>query len=111
MSYDEALAARIRSLTAAESGLAEKAMFGGLAFLIDGHMAVSASGRGGMMVRVDPADSERLVASTAAEVVVMRGRPAAGWLRVGAADVADDAALAEWVRRGVASARRLPAKG
>jgi TfoX/Sxy family transcriptional regulator of competence genes len=111
MAYDEVLAARIRALTADEPGLAEKRMFGGLAFLVDGRMAVAASGHGGVMVRVGADAAADLLASTPAEPVTMRGRPMTGWLRVGAAHVADDADLAEWVRRGVAFARSLPAEG
>ena len=110
MAYDEELAARIRDLVGDEAGVTEKKMFGGLAFLVGGNMAVSASGHGGLMVRVDPADSEMLVQTTPAEVVVMRGRPMAGWLRLGSRDISSRDALAEWVARGVAFARALPAK-
>jgi hypothetical protein len=110
VAYDDRLADRIRALVSGEPGLTEKKMFGGLAFLIGGNMAVAASGQGGAMVRVDPADSEMLTATTSAEVAVMRGRPMPGWLRVASADVATDRELAEWVERGTAYARSLPAK-
>ena len=110
MAYDEALAQRIRELVANEPGLTEKKMFGGLAFLVGGNMAVAASGQGGLMVRVDPADSEMLVRTTAAEVMVMRGRPMAGWLRLASSAVAERDELVGWVARGVAFARSLPAK-
>ena len=110
MAYDEELAARIRALVAGEPSLTEKKMFGGLAFLVGGNMAVAASGQGGLMVRVDPADSEMLVRTTAAEVMVMRGRPMAGWLRLASGAVAERDDLAGWVARGVAFARSLPAK-
>ena len=110
MAYDEDLAARIRELVAAEPGLAEKTMFGGLAFLIGGNMAVAASGQGGMLVRVDPEESDQLVATTPAELMEMRGRNMRGWLRVDSDDVVDDVELAEWVRRGTTYARSLPAK-
>lgn len=110
MAYDEALAARIRALVAGETGLSEKKMFGGLAFLVDGNMAVSASGQGGLLLRVDPADTDGLVAGSPAYVAVMRGRPMPGWLRVDSVDVEDDTALAECVGRCVAFARSLPAK-
>jgi TfoX/Sxy family transcriptional regulator of competence genes len=99
---DEAVAARVRELV---PGAVEKRMFGGIAFLVDGNMAVAASGRGGLMVRVDPVESDELVATTAAERVAMRGRPLRGWLRVPAGDD-----LEPWVERGVAYARTLPAK-
>ena len=85
-------------------------MFGGLAFLVDGNMSVSASGQGGILVRVDPADSRALVEETAASPMEMRGRSMDGGLRVDAKDVADDAALGEWVERGAGYARSLPPK-
>ena len=106
MAYDEELADRIRSLVADAGGLTEQKMFGGLAFLVNGNMAVAASGQGGLLVRVDPAESAGLVEATAAEEMVMRGRPMAGWLRV---DPAEDE-LPEWVERGVSYARSLPPK-
>jgi TfoX/Sxy family transcriptional regulator of competence genes len=110
MAYDEKLAERIRGLIGDRAGLAEKNMFGGLAFLISGNMAIAASGQGGILVRVDPAESDELVATTPAELMEMRGRSMAGWLRVDTADVTDDAALAEWVGRGTAYAASLPPK-
>lgn len=110
MAYDEALAARIRDLVEGEPGLSEKKMFGGLAFLIGGNMAVAASGQGGIMVRVDPDEGDELVATTAACPMEMRGRAMSGWLRVDAADLATDEELAAWVERGASYARSLPAK-
>lgn len=107
MAYDEELAAKIREFVAGESGVSEKKMFGGLSFLIGGNMAVAASGQGGLLVRVDPQESDELVASTNARPMEMRGREMAGWLRV---DPADDAEVAAWVERGVAFARSLPPK-
>jgi TfoX/Sxy family transcriptional regulator of competence genes len=106
MAYDEELAERIRELVAGEPRVTEKKMFGGLAFLVGGNMAVAASGQGGLLVRVDPEESEALVASSAARPMEMRGREMAGWLRV---DPPDDE-LAGWVERGVAFARSLPPK-
>ena len=85
-------------------------MFGGLAVLVGGNMAVAASGQGGILVRVDPAQSDELVAETSAYPMEMRGRQMQGWLRLDADDVRDDRALAEWVERGTAYARSLPAK-
>ena len=111
MAYDEELADRIRELVADEPGLTEQKMFGGLAFLIGGHMAVSASRRGGIMVRVDPAQSDRLVTTTAAYPMEMRGRPAEGWLRVDAEHVRTKRQLASWVKRGTTYAKSLPTKG
>ena len=110
MAYDEALAERIRELIDGEPGVTEKKMFGGLAFLVGGHLAISASGQGGALVRVDPADSDRIVDSTAAEVAVMRGRPMTGWLRVAPDDLRTKRQLAAWVKRGVAYAGSLPVK-
>ena len=110
MAYDEALANRIRDLLAGESDLTERKMFGGLAFLIGGNMAVAASGQGGVLVRVDPAESDRLVATTNARPMEMRGRPMQGWLRVGDDDVRTRRELAKWVELGAAYARSLPAK-
>lgn len=110
MAYDEELAGRIRELAAGTPALTEKRMFGGLAFLVGGHMAIAASGQGGILVRVDPEESSALTATTAAEVMVMRGRPMEGWLRVAAEHVRTKQSLAPWVRRGTAYAASLPAK-
>jgi TfoX/Sxy family transcriptional regulator of competence genes len=110
VSYDEVLAARIRELVEGEGGLTEQKMFGGIAFLIGGNMAVSASGQGGLLVRVDPAESEELVATTPARVMEMRGRPMRGWLRVDAEHVRTEHELATWVTMGTAYAHSLPAK-
>jgi TfoX/Sxy family transcriptional regulator of competence genes len=110
MAYDDELAVRIRQLVAGEPGLTETKMFGGLAFLIGGNMAVAASGQGGLLVRVDPAESDELVAGTPAQLMEMRGRSMAGWLRLDTANVANRAELAAWVQRGTAYARSLPAK-
>ena len=110
MAYDEELAGRIRTLVGDRENLTEQKMFGGLAFLVGGNMAIAASGQGGILVRIDPAQSAELVATTPAEPMEMRGRSMAGWLRVDAAAVADDAALAEWVERGVGYAASLPSK-
>jgi TfoX/Sxy family transcriptional regulator of competence genes len=110
MAYDTDLADRIRELLGAADGLTERKMFGGLAFLIGGNMAVAASGQGGLLVRVDPSASGQLVASTNAEIAVMQGREMPGWLRVAAEDVATKRRLATWVTLGTAYARSLPAK-
>jgi hypothetical protein len=109
MAYDQELAERIRGLLPAEP-IDEKAMFGGLAFLVGGHMAVAASGKGGLMVRCDPADSDRLLEAPGASRKEMRGREMDGWLRVTAEAVADDEPLAEWVRIGTGYAGTLPPK-
>jgi TfoX/Sxy family transcriptional regulator of competence genes len=110
VAYDEELADRIRELLAGEKRVTEKKMFGGLAFLIGGNMAVAASGQGGILVRVDPATSGKLLSTTGAEPMVMRGRTMDGWLRVNAAEVKQKRQLATWVRRGVTYAGSLPAK-
>jgi TfoX/Sxy family transcriptional regulator of competence genes len=111
MAYDEDLANRIRELIAVEDGLTEKKMFGGLAFLIDGNMSVGVSGTGGLMVRIDPAETDTLVAKPHAQPFEMRGRPMQGWLRVDADGVRTKRQLEPWVRRGVTYARSLPPKG
>jgi TfoX/Sxy family transcriptional regulator of competence genes len=110
VAYDEELADRIRRLVGARAGLAEKKMFGGVAFLIGGNMAVAASGQGGILVRVDPDESDELVATTPAAVMEMRGRQMAGWLRVDAEDVASDGELTAWVERGARYAASRPPK-
>ena len=111
MAYDEELAARVRELVADESALTEKKMFGGLAFLIGGNMAIAASGQGGLLVRVDPDQSEELVATTPARPMEMRGREMAGWLRVDSDDVREQPQLERWVALGTAYAKALPPKG
>ena len=111
MAYDEELAHRIRALIGGEPGVTEQRMFGGLAFLVGGNMAVAASGQGGLMVRVDPDRTEALVAEPHARPFEMRGRPLSGWLRVDAEGVRTERELRPWVERGVAYARSLPAKG
>src|SRR6476469_4486235 len=110
MAYDEALAERIRELVAGEHELTEKQMFGGLAFLIGGNMAVAASGQGGVLVRVDPARSDRLVATTNARPMEMRGREMPGWLRLDSYDVRTKPQLSKWVTLGLTTAESLPAK-
>jgi len=110
MAYDEDLANRIRELVGGQPGLTEQKMFGGLAFLIGGNMAVAASGQGGIMVRVDPAQSEAIVAKSSARPMVMRGREMDGWLRVDADDVRTKRQLTKWVDIGTGYARTLPAK-
>ncbi len=110
MAYDEELADRMRELLLGESDVTEKKMFGGLAFLIGGNMAVAASGQGGVMVRVDPEKSDKLVATTNARFVEMRGRTMQGWLRVDSEDVRLKRQLAKWVDLGATYARSLPAK-
>jgi hypothetical protein len=110
MAYDEVLAERIRELVEGEPGLTEQKMFGGLAFLIGGNMAVAASGQGGVLVRVDPAESAALVAATDARPMEMRGRQRPGGLRVAPDDVRTGPELARWVELGTSYARSLPPK-
>jgi TfoX/Sxy family transcriptional regulator of competence genes len=110
VAYDEDLAERIRELLLGHGDLTEQKMFGGLAFLLGGNMAVCASREGGILVRIDPAEREHLLASTAAFPMVMGGRTMRGFLRVEAADVRIEDQLAVWVERGAAYARTLPPK-
>jgi TfoX/Sxy family transcriptional regulator of competence genes len=110
VSYDEQLARRIRQLASSEAGMSERRMFGGLAFLVGGNLAVAASGQGGLMVRVPPQASEELAREQGVAPMVMRGRALRGWLRVDADVVRADTELARWVGIGIAFARSLPAK-
>ena len=110
MAFDAELADRIRDHVQGEPGLSEKRMFGGLAFLVHGNMAVAASGQGGLMVRVDPAESARLVKTSTATPMVMKGRAMAGWLRVPDKDVRTKPQLRKWVTIGTTYAGSLPAK-
>ena len=110
MAYDEDLAERIRELLGSEEGVVEKRMFGGLAFLIGGNMSVGASGRGGLLVHVDPADTDALLRKQHTHRFEMRGRAMQGWLRVDDEGLRTRRQLESWVGRGVAYARSLPAK-
>lgn len=110
MAYDEELAERVRELVRDEEGFSEKRMFGGLAFLINGNMSVSASGQGGLLLRVDPEETETLLSEPGAQPFEMRGRSMAGWLRVDPGALGTRRELERWVRRGVSYARSLPGK-
>lgn len=110
MAYDTELAERVRELVYPRGDIDEKKMFGGLAFLVGGNMAVAVSGKGGLLVRVEPAESETLVDGAAVAPMTMGGREMTGWLRVAPDLVADDAVLREWVERGVRFAAALPRK-
>jgi TfoX/Sxy family transcriptional regulator of competence genes len=110
MAYDEDLANRIRELLGSERGVEEKRMFGGLAFLINGNMSVAASREGGLLVRVPPDDTDKLLGRAHVSAMVMAGREARGWLRVDAAGVQTKRQLQGWVTRGTGYARSLPAK-
>jgi TfoX/Sxy family transcriptional regulator of competence genes len=110
VAYDEEFAARIRNHLGGGAGVTERKMFGGLGFLVGGNMAVAASGQGGLLVRIDPADFDQLVVETSARPMEMRGREMRGWLRVDADAVRGEGELREWIDRGVACARSLPPK-
>jgi TfoX/Sxy family transcriptional regulator of competence genes len=110
MAYDEDLANRIRELVLSERGVTEQRMFGGLAFLVDGNMSVSASGQGGLLLRIDPSETDALLGKPHARPFEMRGRVMQGWLRVDAEGVRTKRQLERWVARGMAYARSLPAK-
>ena len=111
MAYDDDLASRVRDLLGGDDDVREKTMFGGLAFLAGGHLAVAASGKGGLMVRVDPGETDALLAEPGVGPFEMRGRALDGWLRVDADGVRTERQLAAWVERGVGYARSLPPKG
>lgn len=110
MAYDEELAHRIREVVQTEAGLSERAMFGGLAFLINGNMAVSASSKGGLLLRVNPAQTEDLVREPHVGRFEMRGREMDGWLRVAPEAIDSDEQMRRWVGYGVSYARSLPPK-
>jgi TfoX/Sxy family transcriptional regulator of competence genes len=110
MAYDEVLAGRLRAALQGEPGLTEKRMFGGLAFLLNGNMAVGASGQGGLLLRVDPADTATLIAEPQVRRMEMGGRQMDGWLRIETTAVETDEALRQWVERGVGYTRTLPPK-
>ena len=110
MAYDEDLADRIRELVVTEQGVTEQRMFGGLAFLINGNISVSASGEGGILLRVDPAETDALLSRPHTHPLEMRGRVMQGWLRVDAEGVRTRRQLGRWVARGIAYARSLPGK-
>ena len=110
MAYDELLADRIREVVQGETGLAEKRMFGGLAFLINGNMAVAASSQGGLLLRIDPGKTDTLVKKPHVGRFEMRGREMDGWLRVDTEAVKTDKQLRGWVSHGVTYARSLPPK-
>src|SRR5690349_15833803 len=110
MAYDEKLAQRLRALLADERNVTEKKMFGGLGFLVQGNMCVSASGKGGMLVRIDPEESDEAIGRPHARLMEMGGRTMAGWIRVDAAGLKSERQLASWVSRSLAYVKRLPAK-
>ncbi|MGH2967411.1 MAG: TfoX/Sxy family protein [Solirubrobacterales bacterium] len=110
MAYDEDLANRIRELISGDADVAEQPMFGGLAFLIGGHMSVAVSGQGGLLLRCDPAETDALLGKPYATPFEMRGREMNGWLRVAPEGVRTKRQLERWVARGVGYARSLPPK-
>ena len=111
MAYDEDLADRIRGELAGNAGVTEKAMFGGLAFLLHGNMAMSASGRGGLMLRVGPDATDDALSRPHTRLIEMRGRPMTGWIHVACEGVKTKRQLGAWVRRGVEFTSTLPRKG
>jgi TfoX/Sxy family transcriptional regulator of competence genes len=110
MAYDEVLAQRIHDLVDGQEGWTSKKMFGGLGFMLDGHMAVAAGSSGALMVRVDPAEGEQLLDGDTVRPMEMRGREMTGWLLVAHDALTDDARLEQWVNRGASFVRTLPPK-
>ncbi len=109
MAYDEGLAERIRHFLADEPGVTEKKMFGGVAFLVDGQMAVAANNQGDLMFRADPATADEVL-SEHVRPQTMGERVMRGWLHVDAKALETDGQLGEVVARGVTYARTLPPK-
>jgi TfoX/Sxy family transcriptional regulator of competence genes len=110
MPYDEKLAERLRTLLAKERNVTEKKMFGGIGFIVRGNMCVSASGKGGILVRIDPEESDAAIARPHATLMEMGGRKMAGWIRVDAAGLKSERELESWVRRALEYVKTLPAK-
>jgi len=110
MAYDEDLADRLRELLADEVAVTEKKMFGGLAFLMNGNMCVSGSRKGGLLVRIDPADTDAALARPHVALMKMGGRTMAGWIIVAPDGVRTRREVAAWLKRGVAFAKTLPPK-
>ena len=110
MAYDETLANRLRELLAGEHGITEKKMFGGLAFLLNGHMTVSASEQGGLLARVDPAQTDAALARPHASLMEMRGRTMDGWIRVAPEGIKTKRQLEPWVKRSLSYVKTLAPK-
>jgi TfoX/Sxy family transcriptional regulator of competence genes len=109
VAYDEGLATRLLDLLEGEPGLAEKKMFGGLAVMLGGNLAVGVFGDD-LLVRADPAQQDQLLAEPGARPFEMTRRPMKGWIVVDASMCAEDEDLSRWVSRGVEHARSLPPK-
>jgi len=110
MAYDENLANRVRELVSAEKTLTEQRMFGGLAMMVNGNMAVAVRGKGGLLVRLDPSASEAVLKEPGAAEMVMRGKAMPGWIVVDESACAKAGGLKRWVKRGITFARGLPPK-
>jgi len=110
MAYSEELAARVRDALEGTDGVTEQKMFGGLGFMVDGHMAVAAGSKGSLMVRADPAEAAAWVDGETVNPMEMRGRPMAGWLLVDLDGLATEEQVQQWVDRGVGYVRTLPPK-
>ena len=109
VAYDEGLAARLLDILGEQAGLAEKKMFGGLALMLGGNMAVGVY-RDDLLVRTDPGQQDMLLAEPGAHPFDMSGRPMKGWIIVDASMCSEDEDLRRWVSRGVAYASSLPPK-
>ena len=110
MAYDEDLADRIRAAIGKQDGVTERRMFGGLAFLVKGHMAVGASGQGGLLLRVDPGETDSVVCEDGVSRFEMRGRQMNGWVHVDPSATASDQELTRWVQVGVGYAASFAAE-
>ena len=110
MTYDPALAERIRAAIAKHAGVRERKMFGGLAFMLNGNFAVSAYKDGGVMIRCSGEDWQALCSEDGAKPMLRKGAPVSGWVLITAEAVRDKASLSKWVRRGLAYAGAQPPK-
>jgi hypothetical protein len=110
VAYDEALVSRVRNILGDWPGVTQMQMFGGLAWLVYGNMAVVVRGKGGLLVRVAPADHDAMLAEAGTAAMVMRRRPMRGWITVTPQTCATPSDLARWVQRGLTYALTLPAK-
>jgi TfoX/Sxy family transcriptional regulator of competence genes len=109
MAIDEALAARVRECVGTASGVVERRMFGGVAFLVHGNMSVGVHGNE-LIVRIEPSETDQALQKPGVRIFDITGRPMKGWLLISSTSVEHKSALRGWVAKGVAYAQSLPPK-